>query len=639
MDPDDLDPDLSLFSEARMHRPKRWNIAEAHPVVEDLAARLKVSPLVAQLLLNRGLSDPTDCQNFLRPSLKLLPDPFTLPGLRQAADRIARAIRDKEKIVIYGDYDVDGITATAILWHAIRVLGGACEFYIPHRIEEGYGLNAEALTQLCESGARVIVTVDCGITAVEPAAIAKCRNVDLIITDHHEWHEGQTDRETRRQADKETETHVIPSASLSPCLPVSLSSSNLPLLPDCAGIVHPRLPTDGAPYANPYLCGAGVAFKLAWGIGLAMSGANRVSQEFRDFLIEATALAALGTIADVVPLVGENRLLAHFGLTGLKSSKITGIQALIANAGLTGQKLDSIHVGFLLAPRLNASGRMGHARLAVEMLTTTDTEKANQIASYLEQQNRQRQSIERKILDSALAQIEAGNWSADDKCAIVLGDETWHPGVIGIVASRIVDRFHRPAIMVALNNGHGQGSGRSIAGFHLARALETCADHLDAFGGHEMAAGLKVQTAKFEDFRQQFCRHASALVTPEMMVPELVLEAIANIDHLSPSLITDLARLGPFGHGNRKPLFCFRDLEVSAPPRRVGKTGDHLQLHLRHGDHFIKAIAFGHGQLFDHLKVGTKLDVAAEPTLNHYNGNITVELEIKDFQFPDLVGR
>jgi single-stranded-DNA-specific exonuclease RecJ len=674
MPPDEFFPEPDPALDARMHRTKRWNIAEPHPAAEDLAARLKLSPLLAQLLLNRGISDPTDCQNFLRPSLKLLPDPFTLPGLRQAAERIAKAIRDKEKIVIYGDYDVDGITATSILWHAIRVLGGTCDFYIPHRIEEGYGLNAEALTQLCDQGAQLIITVDCGITAIEPAALAKCRNVDLIITDHHEWHESHTDAETRGHGDAEKdpavpplpsgeasgtgdcpragrgegESRATPNRDGSPDSALSIQPSALipasqrpripasPLLPNAHTLVHPRLPSDGAPYANPHLCGAGVAFKLAWGIGLAMSGSARVTPEFRDYLIEATALAALGTIADVVPLVGENRLLAHFGLTGLKASKITGIQALIANAGLTGQKLDSVHVGFLLAPRLNASGRMGHARLAVEMLTTADTEKSNEIASYLEQQNRQRQSIERKILDQALAQIESANWHADDKCAIVLGDETWHPGVIGIVASRIVDRFHRPAIMVALNNGHGQGSGRSIAGFHLARALENCADHLEAFGGHEMAAGLKVQTAKFEDFRRHFCDHASKLVTPEMMVPEMVLEATAQLHHLCPALVTDLARLGPFGHGNRKPLFCFRDLEVSSPPRRVGKTGDHLQLHLRAGGHFIKAIAFGQGQLFDHLKVGTKLDIAAEPLLNHYNGYTTVELEIKDFQFPTL---
>jgi len=312
---------------------------------------------------------------------------------------------------------------------------------------------------------------------------------------------------------------------------------------------------------------------------------------------------------------------------------------IIVNAekiALTGQKLDSFHVGFLLAPRLNACGRMGHARLAVEMLTAEDLEKANQIGSYLEGQNRQRQSIERKILEQAVAQITEGGWAADGKCAIVLGDETWHPGVIGIVASRIVDRYHRPAIMVALNNGHGQGSGRSIAGFHLARALEACAEHLDAFGGHEMAAGLKVQTSRFEDFRHQFCEHASRVVTGEMLVPELKLEGLAEIGHMSAALVNDLQRLGPFGHGNRRPVLCFKGMEVSSLPRRVGRNGDHLQLNVKQDERYMKCIAFGYGELYDHLKIGTKVDLAVEPILNEYNGLTSVELEIKDLQFPAI---
>jgi single-stranded-DNA-specific exonuclease len=334
-----------------------------------------------------------------------------------------------------------------------------------------------------------------------------------------------------------------------------------------------------------------------------------------------------------VPLVGENRVLAHFGLSGLKASKLVGIQALIESADLTGRKLDSFHVGFLLAPRLNACGRMGHARLAVEMLTTTDLAKATEIALYLEGQNRERQGIEKKILEQALAQIAADGWDGDGKSAIVLGDESWHPGVIGIVASRIVDRFHRPAIIVALNNGHGSGSGRSIAGFHLAHALQACSEHLDTHGGHEMAAGLKVQTAKFELFRQSFCEYASRTIPAELLLCELKLDALAKVSQITPALVTDFQRLGPFGHANRRPLLCLRDVEVSAPPRRVGRTGDHLQLHVKQDSQFIKCIAFGLGELADRLKVGTKVDLAAEPSLNEYNGNTTAELEVKDIQF------
>lgn len=580
-----------------MHQNRRWILPEPHPAAADLAGRLRTSPLVAQMLLNRGISGLDDCLSFLKPSLKCLHEPNLLANLDTAAARIAKAIRDAEKIVIYGDYDVDGITASAILWHAIRVLGGSAECYVPHRLEEGYGLNAEAVTQLCDAGAKLIITVDCGITALEPARIAADRGVDLIITDHHEFH-----------ADGEN-----------------------PSLPDCHAIVHPRLGTQQ--YPNPHLCGAGVAFKLAWGIGLAMSGSDRVSAEFREFLVEATALAALGTIADVVPLVGENRVLAHFGLSGLKQSKLVGIRALIASAGIEGQKLDSYHVGFLLAPRLNACGRMGHARLAVEMLTSASHAKAVEIATYLEQQNRARQTLERKIVDQAMTQVSELGQNAADSRAIVLGHAEWHAGVIGIVASRLVDRFHRPTIMVALNNGAGQGSGRSIAGFHLARALEACREHLDAWGGHEMAAGLKLRSENFDAFRDAFRAHARSTIDPELLVPELRLDCLADLQHISHALVTDMKRLGPFGHGNRKPLLCCRGVTLAAAPRRVGKSGDHLQMFVRQGNTALRCIAFNHGALFDRLQPGTSLDLAVEPQINEFNGRTSVELAVKELAF------
>ena len=596
----------------QMPPSRRWNIADPNPLAQELAARLKTAPLIAQILLNRGLREAADCQDFLRPSLKCLHDPATLPGASRAAERLARAIRDKQKIVIYGDYDVDGITATAILWHAIRTLGGVVEFYIPHRLEEGYGLNGEAIEQICREGAGLIVSVDCGITAVEPARIARDRGVDLIITDHHEWHESAVSADD------------------------GAPPPRVPLLPDCYAMVHPRLPRDGPAYANPHLCGAGVAFKLAWAIGLAMSGASRCDDAFRAYLVEATALAALGTIADVVPLVGENRVLAHFGLSGLRESKLTGIKALIASAALTGQNLDSFHVGFLLAPRLNACGRMGHARLAVEMLTSDDPKKTIEIATFLEQQNRARQAIEKKIVEQAIQQVHDNNYAADGNCGIVLGAEGWHPGVIGIVASRMVERYHRPTIMIGLTNGHGQGSGRSIAGFHLAHALEACGEHLETYGGHEMAAGLKLATAKLEDFRRAFCEHATRVIEPRLLVPEMRIDSVAELRQVNAALVGDLARLGPFGQGNRRPLLACRSLTIAAPPRRVGKTGDHLQLLVRQGEQTIKCIAFGYGNQIDRLSQGTVVDLAVEPTLNEFNGRRNVELEVKDLQLPEI---
>jgi single-stranded-DNA-specific exonuclease len=618
-----------------MYRPRRWNLAQPDPgSAADLAARLKTSPLLAQVLLNRGLREPQECNDFLRPSLRAMHDPALLPNLTRAAERVARAVRDREKIVIYGDYDVDGITATAILWHAIRILGGVADYYIPHRIDEGYGLNAEAIEQICGEGAKLIISVDCGVTAVEQVRVACERGVDVIITDHHEWREVQREVQHEEGGSRMEDGAETPSPSS--ILHPPSSPSRSPHLPDCYAVVHPRLPRDGPAYPNPLLCGAGVAFKLAWGVGKAVTGADRVSDEFRAFLMNAMALAALGTIADVVPLVGENRIIAHQGLVGLRESKLTGLRALIGSAGLVGQALDSFDVGFKLAPRLNACGRMGHARLAVEMLTTADEPKAKEIATYLEQQNRARQAIERKILQQAVEQVAEQKLDADGSCAIVLGREDWHPGVIGIVASRLVDRYHRPAIMVALDNGHGQGSGRSIAGFHLSRALDACSEHLDTYGGHEMAAGLKLQTSKFEDFRRQFCAHAGSVLTPEMLVAELRLDCVADLPHFTEALVTDLKRLGPFGHGNRRPVLCCRGLEVVAPPRRVGASGDHLQLMVRQGPSGqpMKCIAFGYGPLFDRLTPGTAIDLAVEPSINEYNGRRSVELEVKDVQFP-----
>jgi single-stranded-DNA-specific exonuclease len=582
-----------------MDQPRKWNLAEPNGDAVELGLRLNTSPLIAQLLINRGVMDLEDCRSFLRPSLKLLHDPLLIPHLGGAAERIARAIKDRQKIVIYGDYDVDGITATAILWHAIRNLGGEVDYYIPHRIEEGYGLNADAVRQICDDGAGLIVTVDCGVTAIAPAAVARERGVDLIISDHHEWHD----------------------------------DGSGPTWPDCFAVVHPRMAQE-TPYPNPHLCGAGVAFKLAWATGLAVSGAVKVNESFRNYLIDATAFAALGTIADVVPLVGENRVLAHFGLGGLKASKLTGIQALIAAAGLSGQTLDSYHVGFLLAPRLNAAGRMGHARLAVEMMTTADEPRAIEIATYLEQQNKERQAVEKQILTEALIQAEQLNCAGDDCRGIVLGGQGWHPGVIGIVASRIVDRFHKPTVVVALGEDLGQGSGRSISGFHLAKAFDACSAHLEGHGGHEMAAGLRVRPEKFEAFRSSFGEYARQTITPQMLIRELRLDVRAELRSLNESLVNDLKRLGPFGHGNRRPLLLLHDVELAAPPRRVGKTGDHLQLYVKQGQTRMKCIAFGAGAMCDQLKAGMSIDLAAEPQMNEYNGRSSVELAVKDLALP-----
>ncbi len=604
-------------------KSRRWSVAEPDADrARDLADRLRTSPLVAQILLNRGLVEVDLCQQFLRPTLKALIDPAAIPGLTAAAARVAQAVRDKQKIVIYGDYDVDGITGTAILWHALRLLGGNVSYYIPHRIDEGYGLNCEAIRELCDQGAQLLITVDCGVTAIEPVALARERGVDVVVTDHHEW-------KTEGASGLGPSALIEEEASLRP-----KPQGPRPILPNANYIVHPRL-GEGS-YPNPHICGAGVAFKLAWGVGQAISGETRVNETLKTFLMEAMALAGLGTIADVVPLVGENRIIAHFGLGGLKASKLTGVQSLISSANLDGQKLDSFHVGFLLAPRLNAAGRMGHARLAVQMLTDASPERAIEIATYLESQNRLRQATERGIVQQAMQQIADLQLIEKGSRAIVVGAQGWHAGVIGIVASRIVDKFHRPTIVVALDGELGHGSGRSIDGFHLSNALQACTHCLESHGGHEMAAGLKVRVDKFEAFREAFIAHAGEVVDEALLVPEMRLDCDALLSSMTEALIHDLARLGPFGRGNPKPLMRCRDLTLTAPPRKVGKTGDHLQLFVKQNGCTMKAIAFGAGPTWgDKLTTGSTIHLACEPHINEYNGNRSVELEVKDLQLAE----
>lgn len=587
---------------------KQWRIPLADAAAAaELARALGTSPTMGQLLLNRGFSAGRldEARSFFRPQLSELIEPARLAGATRAAERIARAIRDGERIVIYGDYDVDGITATAILWHAFTILGGDpanIVTYVPHRVDEGYGLNSEALLKLANDGNQVVVSVDCGITAIDEALFAQEAGVDLIVTDHHEW------RVRKEQSED--------------------GAAGAPDLPEAYALVHPRLP--GSEYGNPDLTGAGVAFKLAWEVGKQLTGRPKVSGEMREFLMEALALAALGTIADVAPLTGENRVIARFGLGGLTRTKLRGVRALIDSAGLGGQNLDSYHVGFLLGPRLNACGRMGHAEQAVNMLTRATSGEARDIAAFLEAQNRDRQATEKKIVASAVEQIRDRGWDTADFPAIVVEGEGWHVGVVGIVASRLVDQFHRPVVVLSTENGAAGGSGRSITGFHLAHALAKCDDLLESHGGHAMAAGLRLRSENIDALRERLLELARRDLSAEDLSATLRADAEVTLDCVGQPLVTELGRLGPFGVGNPKPVLVFRDLTVLSA-RSCGKNGDHLQLLLDDGAGCrIKAIAFGCGALATKLRGGDRLDLAAEPSVNEWNGRVSVELTVKD---------
>ncbi|MGD2109806.1 MAG: single-stranded-DNA-specific exonuclease RecJ [Phycisphaerae bacterium] len=571
----------------------RWIISPPARNLIGAAASWKVPPLLGQLLINRGLSPEAPASSFLSPQLADLCPPGALPGAREAARLVVEAVRAGDKIVLYGDYDVDGIAGVAILWHMLSLGGGEVSYYVPHRIQEGYGLNIEATRRLVEEGARLLVTVDCGITAHEVADEVSRAGAGLVITDHH--------------------------AVQAP-------------LPRADAIVHPVI---GGEYPNPDLCGAGVAFKLAWSIAQELSEAERVKPEYRTLLTELLPLAALGTVADVVALVGENRIIAKHGLRSLARTSIPGLRALMESAGVEGTKVDDYAVGFKLSPRLNAAGRMGHARLAVELLTRADADRAREIALYLEEHNRSRRAVEGRILRQAVEMVEDANLAGDARRAIVLASDQWHAGVIGIVAARMVERYHRPMILIALADGEGQGSGRSIRHFDLSGALSECGEHLLAHGGHAMAAGIRIAEDRIEAFTEQFVQIANQRLTGRDLVNTLRIDAEIGLDELTLPTIEAVLGLGPFGPGNPRPRLATDWVELATEPRCVGKSQDHLQASFQANGARIKAIGFGMAKHAEDLKQRRRCRVAFEPLINEFNGRRTVEMQMIDLDFGD----
>ncbi|MBS3734080.1 MAG: single-stranded-DNA-specific exonuclease RecJ [Phycisphaerae bacterium] len=578
----------------RAWRPNstRWQIADPHPDAEALARQLHTDPLVAQVLANRGLHDANAARAFLTPRYADLHDPTMLPGAVEAAGRIARAVADGRRIVIYGDYDVDGITGVAQLLTCLRMAGAEPGYYVPHRLEEGYGLNSAAVAKLAADGATMLVTVDCGIAGAEPVAEARAAGLEVIVTDHH----APPDQ-----------------------------------LPPADVIVHPAM--NDRTYPNPHLAGSGVAFKLVWQIAREICGRQRVDEAWRTFLMDATGLAALGTIADVVPLVDENRTLATFGLRSVPATQHPGLRALLRAGKLDGENLDAYHVGFVLGPRLNACGRMGHARLAVELLTDVAPARAAKIAAYLTEQNTARRRAERNIADEAVALVESQNLADDEHRAIVLASENWHSGVIGIVASRLVQRFARPAVLIALGDDGGQGSARSIPGYPMRDALAACSEHLVSFGGHAMAAGLRIAPDKVDAFGEALRAHAREHIAVEQLTPAVRIDVETQLAHLTFPVARRLADLAPFGQGNPRPIVALRDCEVIRPPRRMGRGGGTAGLTLGQNGTAVRAVGFGMGDLADLLEGVTRVDVAAEVTLNTFNGRTNVELKLRDVRW------
>jgi single-stranded-DNA-specific exonuclease len=581
---------------------KTWRLLpHDRAAVERLSSALGLGPIVAQLLLNRGLGEAASARRFLDPSLSGLHPPDLLPGVAEAADRILAAIQSGHRLCVYGDYDVDGVTGSAILLNGLRLLGATADVYVPHRLEEGYGLNRDALRQIADSGASLVVTVDCGIASLEEAEEAKRLGLELIVTDHHEF--------------KDT-------------------------LPDASVLVHPRLPGTSYPFGR--LSGSAVAFKLAWALAQRACGGPKVTPHFRDYLLDSVALAALGVVADVVPLCDENRILVRYGLQRLRQTASPGLHALCAFAGLgEGTELRASDIGFRIAPRLNAAGRLGCARLVVELLTTARPEQAEQLARYLDEQNSQRQTIERRMVSEARKMVE--EQGRGDDPALVLAHPGWHAGIIGIVAGRLADLYARPSLLIALpspdvdGNGHharvGVGSGRSVPGFALHEALSSCGEFLLGHGGHAAAAGFRILPEYIDAFRARLCEYTASQFPEGPPPPTLVLDAEVPLNMLTEGLLNDLDRLEPYGAENRRPLFLAGGLEVKGEPRKVGKGERHLSFRVTQQGTTLKAIAWGMTERAEELmSAGGACCLAFTPRLNEWQGWRSVDLEVTDFQ-------
>lgn len=571
---------------------KRWVYYPANKELQgELAANLRISPILAQMLINRGVRSISSAERFLRPELTDLEDPMLLPDMEKATKRINSAICNAEKIVIYGDYDVDGISGTALMSKCLDMVCANVSYYIPERLEEGYGLNPEAIKRLAKEGANVIITVDCGINSCLEAVIAKQYGIDLIITDHHEPGD---------------------------------------LIPDAFAVVNPKLESSQYPFRE--LSGAGISFKLAWALGQTFSNGKRVSQEFRDFLLSAIGLAALGTIADVVPLHGENRIISKFGLEAIQYTDDLGIRALIRAVNLEDEVLNPNHIGFRLGPRLNAAGRIGNAAIAVELLTTKDGKRANEIAIFLEEKNKKRQKIQADMFELAMEKLRT-EVDLTTSPAIILSDDSWHPGVVGVIASKLAEKYFRPAIMFGITNGIAHGSARSIPAFHILKALEIFKERFISLGGHSQAAGIKIYKDELEDFKEAFNKTASSILQVEDLIPILPIDLEIPLFAISKSLIAEVSRLAPYGEGNPQPILSATNLRIAGSPRRVGPGGQHLSFFVREGNTSYKAIAFGSGDKCDSLqKNGGYCALAYMPKINRWMDTENLELEVKDIK-------
>jgi len=577
----------------------KWVLAESdEAAISALAERAGLHPLVARLMVIRGIAEPIAARAFLDCELSSLSGPAVFSGMDRAVSRIQKAVSGREKITVYGDYDVDGVTGASLLYLALKSLGADVECYLPDRMSEGYGLNPQALAKIKASGAGLVITVDCGISAKSEAQVARSLGLDLIITDHHEI-DGSN----------------------------GLSGSNVSALPDAYVVLHPSLlAPDAAAMRDQVsgLTGVGIAYKLAQAL-LGVSADDVRLTQYLD-------LVTLGTVADVGRISGENRVIVKHGLDRLSTDETPqrpGIAALKQISGLSGKKIGVGNVGFTLAPRINASGRLERADIAFRLLVTESGEEARDIAATLDEVNRARQSVEENIAEQAKQTCQREDLSATG--AFVLFSQDWHPGVIGIVASRMVEEFYRPAALICLKDGIGKGSARSIPGFDLYHGLVRCSDLLLGFGGHKYAAGFTIAEEMILQFRDRLSALVMEAMGPQGFVRTLVVDGAVELGDLTIDLMHELEKLAPFGQGNPEPRFGARGLEVVSS-RIVGNN--HLKLRLRdRGGTALDAIAFKRGNLQGRqVRDGARVAAVFTPRINAWSGKTAVELEIRDIK-------
>ena len=565
----------------------RWKIKQpSEDHVASIKKEFNTSEIIAKVLANRGIESLKSSHNFFNPSNDQLHDPFMMKNMDIAVDRISKNIQNQKPILIFGDYDVDGTTGASLLYLGLKDLNAIVEYYIPHREKEGYGLSAGGIDYAQSVGADLLITCDCGINAFQPVDYANEHGIDIIITDHH-----------------------IPDKKL----------------PNAYAVLNPK--QKGCEYPFKGLCGCGVAFKLISAVSEKSGIGQNVGLNYLD-------LVALATSADMVPILDENRVLVHGGLDQLEESKSPGIHQLLVQTGLVGESLNVGKLVFGLAPKINAAGRMGDANRTVELLTTSDKTRAEELASILVRENKRRQLIQEDIVNDAIRLVHS-QVDLENNKVVIIGSKGWHPGVVGIVASRIKDEFSRPAIVIAFDKkGIGKGSARSIPHLDLYEALSYAAKFLEGYGGHPMAAGLTVHEDKFENFKSLFLRNVNKILTNNDLIPAISIDGEMALTDINSRFMRFLEKLGPFGPGNMRPKFVSRNLSISGQPRLMG-NGEHIRFIVSQNGRNYPAVGFKLSSHYEDLIRGVPVDIAYVVEVNQWQGQSNIQLNVRDIQLSD----